>query len=406
MPFLGETPNETISLILQREPPPLTRYTQEVPPELERIITKALKRDREERYQTAKDLLIDLRTFKRRLEVDAEIDRAELPEFRYATSTSSGQIASATASNVATTAEGRTARSASSAQYIVSGIKQHKLVAVIGLLVLVVGAIGLSAYLHTRNSEVAIQSLAVLPFVNTSSDANMEYLSDGISETLINSLSRVQQLRVVARSTAFRYKGKEIDPQVVGRDLNVRSILMGRVRQIGDTLNIQVDLVDTSTGTQLWGEEYDRKLSDVLAVKQEIAREVTQELRLSLTGEQQKEMTSRDSVNTEAYQFYLQGRYYWNKRTAEGINKAIEQFQRAVDKNSNYALAYVGLADCYLILEQYVGTPASELYPKAKAYVQRALALDSSLAEAHASLGLINDSLWLWDKAERIQDGD
>ena len=348
-----------------------------------------------------KDLPIDLRYLGRKLEVDAEIDRTMPPEFRPATSTSSGLSVPATASNVATTAQGRTARSASSPEYIVSGIKQHKLAAATALLVLIIGGIGLSAYLLARNSGVAIESIAVLPFVNASGDANTEYLSDGISETLINSLSRVQKLRVVAGSTAFRYKGKEIDPQAVGRDLNVRAVLMGRVRQTGDTLNIQVDLIDTRTGAQLWGEEYDRKVSDVLAVKQDIAREVTEKLRLRLTGEQQKEMTNRDATNTEAYQFYLKGRYYWNKRTAEGINKAIEQFQRAVDKDPNYALAYVGLADCYLILEQYVGAPASELYPKAKAYVQRALQLDSSLAEAHASLGLINDSLWLWDEAER-----
>jgi len=400
-PFVGETPNETISLILQKEAAPLTRYSHEVPAELERIITKALTKDREARYQTAKDLLIDLRNLRRKLEVDAEINRTMPPEFRSATSTSSGQSPPATASNVATTAQGRAARSASSAEYIVSGIKQHKLAAAVGILALVLSAVGLGAYLHARNSAVAGESIAVLPFVNASGDANMEYLSDGISETLINSLSRFQQLRVVARSTAFRYKGKEIDPQTVGRDLNVRAVLMGRVRQAGGLLNIQVDLVDTRTGAQLWGEEYDRKVSDVLAVKQDIAREVTEKLRLSLTGEQKEQMTSRDAANTEAYQFYLKGRYYWNKRTAEGINKAIEQFQQAVDQDPNYALAYVGLADCYLILEQYVGAPASELYPKAKAYVQRALALDSSLAEGHASLGLINDSLWVWDEAER-----
>ena len=405
VPFGGETPNETISLILQREPRPLTRYTQDVPAELERIITKALTRDREARYQTAKDLLIDLRNFKRKLEVDAEIDRTVPPEFRAARSTrsmSSGQSTQSTGSGAAAgTVPASIEHAASSAAYLVSGIKQHKLAAAIALLVLIIGAIGVSAYLHARNSEVAIESIAVLPFVNASGDASVEYLSDGISETLINSLSRVQKLRVAARSTAFRYKGKEIDPQTVGRDLNVRAVLMGRVRLVRDSLNIQVDLVDTRTGAQLWGEEYDREVSDVLAVKQDIAREVTEKLRLSLTGEQQKQMTSRDATNTEAYQFYLKGRYYWNKRTAEGIKKAIEQFQRAVDKDPNYALAYVGLADCYVILEQYAGAPASELYPKAKAYVQRALQLDSSLAEAHASLGLINDSLWLWDEAER-----
>ena len=404
LPFRGETPNETISLILQREPTPLTRYTHEVPAELERIITKALTREREERYQTAKDLLIDLRSLKRKLEVDAEIDRT-VPEFRSTgspRSTSSGQSTQATASAaVAGTVPPSIEHAASRANYLLSGIRQHKLASAIALLLLITGAIGLTAYLRARNSEVAIESIAVLPFVNASGDANIDYLSDGISETLINSLSRIQQLRVVARSTAFRYKGKEIDPHVIGRDLNVRAVLMGRVRQTGDTLNIQVDLVNTSTGAQLWGEEYNRKVSDVLAVKQDIAREVTEKLRLSLTGEQQQQMVSRDATNTEAYQFYLKGRYYWNKRTAEGITKAIDQFQQAVIEDPKYALAYVGLADCYLILEQYVGTPASELYPKAKAYVQRALALDSSLAEAHASLGLINDSLWLWDEAEK-----
>src|SRR5439155_14087505 len=186
---------------------------------------------------------------------------------------------------------------------------------------LIIGAGGLSAYLHARNSEVAIQSIAVLPFVNASGDANVEYLSDGISETLINSLSRVEQLRVIARTTAFRYKGKEIDPQAVGRDLNVRAVLMGRVRQAGDSLNIQVDLVDATTGAQLWGQEYDRKFSDLVAVKQDIAREVTEKLRLRLSGTEQQQLARRDTANPEAYQLYLKGRFYWNKRTVESLKK-------------------------------------------------------------------------------------
>src|SRR6266851_3923171 len=265
LPFAGETPNETISLILQREPPPLARYTQEVPAELERIITKALTRDREARYQTAKDLLIDLRNFKRRLEVDAEINRTAPPEFRAVgstRSTSSGQSRQATGSGLAAgTVPPGIEHTASSVEYLISGIKQHKLAGAIALLVLVIGVV-LSAYLRARNTKVETESIAVLPFVNTSGDANVEYLSDGISATLINSLSRVERLRVVARSTAFRYKGEEVDPQAVGRALNVRAVLMGRVRQVGDSLNIQVDLVDATTGAQVWGEEYDRKLSD------------------------------------------------------------------------------------------------------------------------------------------------
>ena len=402
VPFAGETPTETISLILQKEPPPLTRYARDVPAELERIVTKCLTKNREERYQTAKDLLIDLRNLKRKIEVDAEIDRTVSPEFRVTASTASGQSIPVTvAGSGPATMPASAAHSASSAEYLVSGIKQHKIAAAIVLIALVMSGIGLSFYLHARNNEVAIESIAVLPFVNTNADANMDYLSDGIAETLINSLSRLQQLRVVARSTAFRYRGKEIDPQVVGRDLNVRAVLMGRVRQVGDSLNIQVDLVDAKTGAQLWGQEYDRKASDALAVKQDIAHEVTEKLRLSLTGEQQKQMTNREATNSEAYQFYLKGRYYWNRRTADGLKKAIEQFQQATDKDPNYALAYVGLADSYLLLEEYAGMPASETFPKAKAYAERALQIDSSLAEAHTSLADVHSCTWNWSEAER-----
>jgi len=249
-------------------------------------------------------------------------------------------------------------------------------------------------------SAIPEKSIAVLPFENASGNPETEYLSDGISETLINSLTELQQLKVIARSTAFRYKGKPVDPQVVGRELKVRAVLMGLVRQTGERLNVQVDLVDATTGAQLWGEEYERKLSDVLLVKQTIAREVTEKLRLRLTGEQQQRLVKRDTTNPEAYQFYLKGRYYWEKRTAENLKKAIDQFQQAADKDPNYALAYVGLADCYLLLEDYVGTPASETYPKAKAFAQRALQFDSSLAEAHTSLAYVYSNLWQWEQAE------
>src|SRR6266567_1015477 len=249
-------------------------------------------------------------------------------------------------------------------------------------------------------SAIPEKSIAVLPFENASGNPETEYLSDGISESMINSLTELQQLKVIARSTAFRYKGKPVDPQVVGRELKVRAVLMGLVRQTGERLNVQVDLVDAVTGAQLWGEEYERKLADVLAVKQALVREVTEKLRLKLTGEQQQRLTQRDTTNPEAYQFYLRGRYYWNKRTAENLKKAIEQFQQAVDKDPNYALAYVGLGDCYLLLEDYAGTPASETYPKAKAFAQRALQLDSSLAEAHTSLAYVYTNLWQWEQAE------
>src|SRR5687767_4276496 len=239
LPFAGETPNETISLILQKEPAPLMRYASNVPAELERIVTKALTKDPEGRYQTAKDLLIDLRNLKRKLEVDAEIDRTVPPEILAATSTAGGAHAQSTLSNPSSAGTA----APSSAEYIVSEIKHHKLAAAVALLVLLV-AVGLGVIFYVRRASPATDSVAVLPFVNVGADQNLEYLSDGISETLINSLTQIQRLHVTARASAFRYKGKETDPQTIGRELNVRTVLMGRVRKNGDMVNVQVDLVD------------------------------------------------------------------------------------------------------------------------------------------------------------------
>ncbi|MEK6322716.1 MAG: protein kinase [Acidobacteriota bacterium] len=396
-PFVAENAAMTISAIVTREPAPLARYSKAVPRQLERIVSKALRKDREERYQTARDLLIDLRSLKHELEFEAELERSKSP----ATSVTSEKPAATDANQPSDTGEVLTSRTASTGAYLVSGINRHRLAVIITLATLVL-AIAIPAYLfYFAASSKAIDSIAVLPLVNASSDPNAEYLSDGISEALINSLTELQQLRVIARSTAFRYKGREVEPQAVGRELNVRAVLMGRVRQMGDRLNIQVDLVDATTGAQLWGEEYERKVSDVLAVKQAIAREVTEKLRLRLSGEEQRRLVRRDTTNAEAYQFYLKGRYYWNKRTAEGLKKAIEQLQQSVDKDPNYALAYVGLADCYLLLEFYAGAPASEMLPKAKVYAQRALQLDDTLAEAHTSLAHINDLFWQFGEAEQ-----
>jgi TolB-like protein/Flp pilus assembly protein TadD len=286
----------------------------------------------------------------------------------------------------------------------------RKLTAVMIVVAVVASALFAWQFLRPRTTPVAAgtgprteipeKSIAVLPFENATRNTDTEYLSDGISEALINSLTELQQLKVIARSTAFRYKGKQIDPQAVGRELNVQTVLMGVVRQTGDRLNVQVDLVNAMTGAQLWGQEYERKLADVLAVKQALVREVTEKLKLKLTGEQQQRLTQRDTTNPEAYQFYLRGRYYWNKRTAENLKKAMEQFQQAADKDPSYALAYVGLADSYVLLENYAGTHANETLPKAKVFAERALQLDSSLAEAHTSLGYVYNNLWQWKEAE------
>jgi adenylate cyclase len=259
----------------------------------------------------------------------------------------------------------------------------------------------LQTWTNAGAAQATSHSIAVLPFENASNDPNAEYLSEGISEALINSLTELQQLRVIARSTAFHYKGKDIDPRQVGRELKVAAVLTGKVRKMQDALTVQVDLIDAATGAQLWGEGYDRKISDVIAVKQAIAREVTQKLKLKLSGEEEHRLVKRDSTNAEAYQFYLRGRYFWNRRTPGGIKQATEQFQQAIERDPNFALGYAGLADSYLLLEQYAGVPWSEVMPKAKAAADKALQIDDSLAEAHTSSALLYQYNWQWTEAEQ-----
>jgi len=233
-----------------------------------------------------------------------------------------------------------------------------------------------------------LDSLAVLPFVNASGDPNTEYLSDGITESLINSLSQLPKIRVIARSTVFRYKGRDVEAQTAGAELNVRALLMGRVVQRGDTLSIQADLVDAADGSQLWGERYNRRLADIFVIEDEIARQISEKLRTKLTGEQQKRLAKRPTQNTEAYQLYLRGRYHWNKRTREANHKAMEYFQQAIEIDPAYALAYVGLGDCYGVLAVYGEMPPREAAPKCKALVTKALEIDPTLAEAYSSLAV------------------
>ena len=273
------------------------------------------------------------------------------------------------------------------------------LLAPLALAVIVLGGFFGYRYLSSGTSS-EIDSIAVLPFQNVGNDPNFEYLSDGIAESLINSLTQVQQLKVIARNTAFRYKGKDIDAEQIGKDLSVKAVLTGRVRQVGDKLNIQVDLVDAVTGAQLWGEEYERPASDALSIKQAIAREITEKLRLRLSGEQRQQLVARETTNAEAYQSYLRGRYYWNRRSADGLKKAITEFQQAVDRDPTYALGYVGLADAYIVSEEYAGTPATERLPKAEAAVERALQLDPTLAEARTSRAFLYHQQWRWAEAE------
>ena len=247
-----------------------------------------------------------------------------------------------------------------------------------------------------------IGSIAVLPFANASTDPNAEYLSDGITDSLINNLSQLSTLRVVPHSTVFHYKGSGADPLTIGRDLKVRTVLAGRVMLRGENLTIQTELVDVDKESQLWGEQYDRKMSDILIIQKEIASEISERLRLRLTGNDQKRLSKGYTDNSEAYQLYLKGRYYWNKRTEEAVARAVDYYKQASDKDPTYALAYDGLADCLITQAWYSFRPSKDVYPEAKAAARKALELDESLSEAHASLAFVLTNYdWDWPSAEK-----
>ncbi len=257
-------------------------------------------------------------------------------------------------------------------------------------------------FAFSRAHGRAIDSLAVLPFVNTSGDPNTEYLSDGIAESLINDLSQLHSLRVTARNTAFRYKGKDADLQKVGQDLGVSAVVAGRVLQRGDTLIVQTELVETQKGSQLWGQQYNRKLSDVLTLQDDLSREIAENLRLRLTGAEKQQITKRYTDNSQAYQLNLKARFLWYKRNEEATRKSIEIFQQAINADPRYAPAYAGLADGYFTLSFYGWVAPLEVMPKAKVAAEQALAIDDSLAEGHASLGYVNFADdWDWPAAEK-----
>ncbi|MSO20204.1 MAG: hypothetical protein EXQ56_07010 [Acidobacteria bacterium] len=242
---------------------------------------------------------------------------------------------------------------------------------------------------NTGTPGDAINSLAVLPLVNSSGDADAEYLGDGIAESLISSLSQLPQLRVMSRDSAFSYKGKEVTANVIGQQLGVGAVFKGQVRQVGDSIMVSVELIDATDNHQIWGQQYLRKATDIFALQQEIARDISDKLRLKLTGADQQKLAKRGTENTEAYQAYVKGRFWWNKKSEEGFNKAIEYFQQAVGNDPTYALALSGLADTYSSQENYTFASAKQVMPKAKAAALKALQLDDTLAEAHASLAYI-----------------
>ena len=278
--------------------------------------------------------------------------------------------------------------------------KKSLIVAALGITL--VAALGIGSYLYYgRGSGKQIESIAVMPFVNESGNAEIDYLSDGMTETLISSLTQVPNLNVKARSSVFRYKGKETDAKTLGKELNVQAILNGRVAQRGDQLTLSLELVDVQTENAIWSQQYTRKQTDLVSLQSEIARDVSGKLKSKLSGVDLARVEKNYTTNPEAYQLYLKGRFYWNKRDAENLKKAIEQFKAAAAIDPNYALAYAGLADSYAVTVQNMVMPSSEAFPQAKAYAERALEIDERLAQSHATLGLINYNLWNWPDSEK-----
>jgi TolB-like protein/Tfp pilus assembly protein PilF len=261
--------------------------------------------------------------------------------------------------------------------------------------------------LPRRLTSKSIDSIAVLPLANASNDPNTEYLSDGITEGIINRLSQLPKLKVMARSTVFRYKNrdgqsKEMDAQNVGRELRVRAVLTGFVKHVGDRLQINVELVDANDGAQLWGETYNRPLADLMTLQEEMSAEIVEKLRLRLTGAEKKKLRKKTTENSEAYQLYLKGRYHWNKRTEDSLKRGIQFFREAIESDPSFASAYSGLADSFITLATNIPLPPQEAMPKAKAAAMKAIEIDEGLAEAWASLGAVRWWFeWDWAGAEQ-----
>jgi TolB-like protein len=290
----------------------------------------------------------------------------------------------------------------------VSLAKRHKKKIVIGvaMLMAICAALGYWVYRakFAPGTGGPIDSVAVLPFANTGSDPDSEYLSDGITESVINSLSHVSKLRVVPRSTVFRYKGKQNAPEQIGQELNVRGVVTGRVARRGDAFLVSAELTDVGRDSQLWGESYSKKLADIQGIQEEISKSIAENLRIELSGKEQQQIAKKDTQNPEAYQLYLRGRYYWNQRTSEGVKKGLDYFEQAIQKDPGYGLAYAGVADSYVVGGgAYLNLSAKEARPKARAAALKALELDDSLAEAHTNLAdtyLYYD----WDFAKSDQE--
>ena len=375
LPFRGGSSAEIFKAILDAAPTPPLRLNPDLQPDLDHVVTKALEKDRNLRYQSAADMRTDLARLKR------DLDSGRSPS-----SAAAGNVAASSgSSSIRAAAQPRSWRA-----YMIAGAAA----------ILLVAAIAGAYLLRSKPQTSEVKSIAILPFVNATADVNNEYLSDGLTESLIGTLSQLPNLKVMARSTVFHYKGNLEDPQKIGQALQVSAVLMGRITQHGDQVSVQTDLVNTADGTELWGSQYRRKLDEITQLQSDITRDISTHLRGQFSGPKQERLGRAGTTNPEAYRLYLEARQLWYRRSDEGMKKSIDLFQQAIAADPNYALAYSGLADAYSIAPSYTDIGSKQGHLLAEAAARKALELDDSLPEAHAAYAWALSTLWKWSEAE------
>jgi serine/threonine protein kinase/tetratricopeptide (TPR) repeat protein len=384
--FEGTDTIDTLNKIIREPVTPITDLNPSAPADLLRIVRRCLAKDPDERYQTIKDVAIELKELRRELKATG-IETTTAPD-RNDTKSDSDNQSRAIQSGGTTESLTSPSTRGSSAEHLAGGIKQHPVAILIISLLLIAGIVTVIAYLRPKK-EVAIDSIAVLPFVNQNNDENIDWMADGLTESIINDLAQLPNLKVTPRSAVFRYKGKETDPLKAGTELGVRTALTGRLSQRGDDLLVSAELIDVRENKQLWGAQYQRKLSDLLAVQTDLAKAISANLRPTLSGTDADKIKKRYTQNAEAYQLYLKGRYFWLKFTPEDHKRAADYFNQAIALDPNFALAYSGLSDTFGASATNGWISPREGYLKSKIASTRALELDDSLAEAHASAGAI-----------------
>ena len=384
-PFEGDSALDTLHKIIYATAIPVADINPAAPLDLQRIIRRCLAKVPEKRYQSIRDTFNDLDDLRREINVDSETSNSLLPVDTSTGADSAAQTVTIQRESGSSDVPVTTVQT-SSAEYLVGAIKRHRLGVVLILGLLVVALISL--FLYSRQQRGLISSLAVMPIVNESGSADVEYPSDGMTEILIGNLSQLPNLNVKARTSVFRYKGKEINPQQIARELNVQGILTGRLVQRGTSLTLYVELIDAATENLLWKADYNRSMSDLVSLQNEIAQDVSQKLRSRLSEADARKLAKKNyTANPEAYRLYLQGRFFWNKRRIGEMGKAIGYFQQAIAADPNYALAYAGFADAVAQPSDIV--PPPERAEKARAAALKALSLDNELAEAHTAMAHI-----------------